>query len=333
MIVLLTAAILAGASLAASWLGTRLVLDLLRRRAILDRPNERSSHTTPTPRGGGIAVVVTLTIAWAIGAMLLPVPGIWLVLFGAVGLAVVSWRDDLGGIAARWRLLAQAAAVGIGLLALRPLGPVFQGVLPASLDVFLAGLLWIWFVNLFNFMDGIDGLAGAETASLGTGIMLLGIFSLGLPIGVLWGATATAAALGFLRWNWDKAEIFLGDVGSIPLGYLLGWLLLATAAAGQWEAALILPLYYLADASLTLIQRLFRGKRIWQAHREHYYQRAVQRGLGHAAVVQRILVCNALLIALAVGAGLGLGWRALPPAGIATVVLLWVLAGRQRRPA
>jgi UDP-N-acetylmuramyl pentapeptide phosphotransferase/UDP-N-acetylglucosamine-1-phosphate transferase len=138
--------------------------------------------------------------------------------------------------------------------------------------------------------------------------------------------------LGFLYWNWDKAEVFLGDVGSIPLGYLLGWLLLATAAAGQWEAALILPLYYVADASLTLIRRLLRGKRIWRAHREHYYQRAVQRGLSHAAVVKRILACNVLLIVLAIGAGLGLGWRALPIAGAVTFALISMLAGRSARP-
>jgi UDP-N-acetylmuramyl pentapeptide phosphotransferase/UDP-N-acetylglucosamine-1-phosphate transferase len=327
----LFAAGLAGACLIASWLGTRLLLDMLRRRAILDRPNERSSHVTPTPRGGGLAVIATLTIAWSLGAVLLPMPGMWLVLLGALGLAVVSWRDDLGGVAAAWRLLAQVAAVGIGLLALQPLGPVFQGIVPPSLDALLAGLLWLWFVNLFNFMDGIDGIAGAETASIGTGIVVLAAFSLGLPSAALWGATAVSAALGFLYWNWDKAEVFLGDVGSIPLGYLLGWLLLATAAAGQWEAALILPLYYVADASLTLIRRLLRGKRIWRAHREHYYQRAVQRGLSHAAVVKRILACNVLLIVLAVGAGLGLGWRALPIAGAVTFVLISMLAGRSAR--
>lgn len=321
--------VLVPASLVASWFGTRIVLDMLRRRAILDRPNERSSHSTPTPRGGGIAVIATLVLAWGCGAILLPAPAVWPILAGAIGLAILSWFDDLGGVAAIWRLLAQMVAVGGGLLTLQPLGPVLQGLAPAGLDSLIAGALWLWFVNLFNFMDGIDGLAGTEAACIGSGIALLGVVAVGLPSGPVWGGTVAAAALGFLHWNWHRAHIFLGDVGSVPLGYLLGWLLLATAAEGQWEAALILPLYYLADATVTLVRRILRGERIWRAHREHYYQRAVQRGLSHATVVQRILACNALLIALAVGSGLGLGWWALLPAGMATMALLQTLSGRQ----
>src|SRR6202034_2619980 len=102
-------------------------------------------------------------------------------------------------------------------------------------------------------------------------------------------AAIAAAALGFLVWNWAPARIFMGDVGSIPLGYALGYLLLEIARRGWWKAALILPLYFLADATLTLLRRLARGERVWQAHREHFYQRAVQRGLGHAAVVTRVI--------------------------------------------
>ena len=93
-------------------------------------------------------------------------------------------------------------------------------------------------------------------------------------------------------WNWAPARIFLGDVGSVPLGYLLGFLLLEPAARGAWKVALILPLYFLADATITLLRRLVRGERVWQAHREHFYQRAVQRGLGHAAVVRRVIAAD-----------------------------------------
>ena len=178
------------------------------------------------------------------------------------------------------------------------LGPVFQGLLPLWLDRLLAALAWLWFVNLFNFMDGIDGIAGVESASLGVGLALVFLLSgLILPAGLA--LLATAAALGFLLVNWHPARIFLGDVGSVPLGFLLGWLLLLAAAEGAWAAALILPGVYWADATVTLLRRACRGERVWRAHREHFYQRAVQRGLRHDQVARRIALANAGLVLLA----------------------------------
>src|SRR6202011_3993706 len=115
-------------------------------------------------------------------------------------------------------------------------------------------------------------------------------------------AAIVATAAGFLVWNWAPARIFLGDVGSVPLGYLLGFLLLDAAARGHWKLALILPLYFLADATITLLRRLLRGERVWQAHREHFYQQAVRDGLDHGAVVKRVIVADLLLI--------GCGWAA-----------------------
>src|SRR5262249_3508936 len=147
-------------------------------------------------------------------------------------------------------------------------------------------LLWIWWINLFNFMDGIDGLAGSEAAAIGGGLLLFANLSAAAdPDLVLPAAVLTGAAVRFLAWDWSPAQIFLGDVGSAPLGYLLGYLLLGFAARGHWKIALILPLYFLADATITLGRRLLRGERVWQAHRDHYYQRAVRHGLSHSAVV------------------------------------------------
>jgi len=111
-----------------------------------------------------------------------------------------------------------------------------------------------------------------------------------------------AATAGFLAWNWHPAKIFLGDIGSVGLGYLLAWLLLALAAMGEWEAALILPLYYLADATITLLRRLARKEKVWQAHREHYYQQAVQNGRSHARVSAAVATTNLALVALALAA-------------------------------
>jgi len=132
-----------------------------------------------------------------------------------------------------------------------------------------------------------------------------------------------AAALGFLVWNWSPARIFLGDVGSVPLGYVLGFLLNRLALGGQWQAALILPAYFLADASITLLRRLLRGERVWQAHREHFYQRAVQQGLGHDAVVLRVVAADIVLIACAWAAARGWGFVAL---GVAALTVLALLA-------
>lgn len=311
--------------LALSWLATRAVLRLLVRRAILDRPNERSSHDTPTPRGGGLAVIGVLIPAWIAAALIAGTSVPWLPLSAAAILAAISWRDDLHGLGIIWRLGAQALAVAAGVASLG--GPVFQGLLPPWLDALVAAFLWLWFVNLYNFMDGIDGITATETASIGGGVALVALIATAGPPGAAaFGLSLAAAALGFLPWNWRRAKLFLGDVGSVPLGYLAGWLLLSMAAAGAWKAALILPLYYLADATVTLLRRLRRGERVWQAHREHYYQRAVQGGMSHAAVVRAILAGNLALAALALGAETGMGFLAVVLAATVASILLFRLS-------
>jgi len=327
----LFAAAIAAAGLIA-FVGTRALIPLLRRAAVLDHPNERSLHEAPTPRGGGIALIAAILLAWlaliAAGAV---APRLVVVLCGAALLAAISWIDDLRGLSPAPRLLAQLVAVGLGTTALMPAGSVFQFWLTPGLDAVAAGLLWLWFVNLFNFMDGIDGIAGSEAAAIGIGLALFAGFGAGSDPGLAaLAATAAAATLGFLVWNWAPARIFLGDVGSVPLGYLLGFLLLAVAVRGFWKIALILPLYFLADATVTLLRRLARGERVWQAHREHFYQRAVQRGLGHGAVVRRVIAADLVLIACGWASENGLGLTALANAAVVVAALLASLAGGGR---
>lgn len=309
--------------------GVGALIQILRRRAILAHPNERSSHTIPTPHGGGIAVVAVIAILW--GWRAVASGDIWLgaVLAAALGLAAVSWIDDLRSLPPVTRLMAQGLAVAVGTASLLDGGFFFQGLLPGWLDPLVAALGWIWFVNLFNFMDGIDGISGVETACVGGGAALVAVLALNLSPGIggltpMYGLTLAAAALGFLVWNWHPAKIFLGDVGSVPIGFLLGWILLDLAAAGLWAPALILPLYYLADATITLTWRALRGEKIWRAHREHFYQRATQSGRSHAQVSLAILIGNVALVALAVAA-LSWPWAALGAAALTVAVLLWRL--------
>lgn len=318
--------LLAGAVAVLSWGATGRVVAWLRRRAILDRPNARSSHVVPTPRGGGLGALPPVLLGWGF-LTLLPGADAWqgAAILGALLLAAISWRDDRGHVPVRLRLLAQLVAT-VPVALLLP-GPVAQGWLPGWLDLALAVVAWVWFTNLYNFMDGIDGITGIETTALGIGLAAVAVAA-GPWIAAGPGLVLAAGAAGFLAWNWHPARVFLGDVGSIPFGYLAGGLLLALAGAGHWAAALILPLYYLADATLTLLRRLARGEAMWRAHREHFYQRAVQGGLSHAGVALRVALADAVLVGCALWS-LAAPWWALLAAAAVVAVLLAEL-GRRR---
>jgi UDP-N-acetylmuramyl pentapeptide phosphotransferase/UDP-N-acetylglucosamine-1-phosphate transferase len=210
--------------------------------------------------------------------------------------------------------------------------PVFQGLLPPLLDRTAAALLWAWFINLYNFMDGIDGITCVETITIGIGTVAVTQLA-GDDAGAALPALALAAgALGFLRWNWPRATIFLGDVGSVPLGFVTGWLLLVLATHGKFAPALILPLYYLADSTVTLLRRIAQRQRFWQAHRTHFYQRALAPDNDHRAVLVLIIGGNAALFLLALVA-VTWPWLALAVAVLAVASLLAQLARRSRRAA
>ena len=315
-------ALLAGTA-GLSWMATGMVLHYLRRNAILDHPNERSSHKIPTPRGGGWGIMLALLpamalIGWIVGSFDRVLPAF----AGAVGLMAISWMDDRRSLPPLLRFGAQIAAVAIGLTALTSESPVFQGWLPFWLDRVAAAVCWLWFVNLFNFMDGIDGIAGAEAVAVAAGYALVAaVAGAGNPLEQL-ALVVAAATAGYLYWNWHPARVFMGDTGSIALGFLLGWLMIDLACRGLWAAAGILPLYFIADATLTLLKRLARGERLWQPHRQHAYQRAVLGGTRPSEVVLRTAVANAVLIALAVASI----WHPVLALGAAAAVVAALLA-------
>ncbi len=323
------------AAFALTLIGTAMVRRMLSARAILDQPNNRSSHVEPTPRGGGIAVIASLMLVGGGIAFQTGSGALVAVLGLAAVLAAISWIDDLHTLSPIPRLAAQVIAVGLGLNALPDGGLIFQGLLPGWLDTLIAGLMWIWFINLYNFMDGIDGIAAIETATIGVGLILVGSLT-----GGLMGGATLGAALGFLVWNRPPARIFLGDVGSVPLGFILGWLLLDLAVNGYWAAAVLLALYYLADATITLIKRLFRGEAVWQAHRSHFYQQAIRalegdgptsRSRAHWHIDAVIVLCNMVLLGCAAATLAYPGWTpaALLIGALAVAVLLWYFASRK----
>jgi UDP-N-acetylmuramyl pentapeptide phosphotransferase/UDP-N-acetylglucosamine-1-phosphate transferase len=264
-------------------------------RLALDQPNERSLHDRPVPRTGGIAVMAGAASAW-----LWISPQLWLPLIRALGLGAVSLLDDVRGMSRRLRLALHVGAAGV--LCWYVLSPI------NALELVLLVIAVVWVTNLYNFMDGSDGLAGGM-ALIGFSAYAIGAGTAGQVTLAMLCSAIGAGAAAFLLHNFHPARIFLGDVGSIPLGFLaatlgiLGW---RNDAWPLWFPLLVFG-PFIADATVTLLRRLIRGERVWRAHREHYYQRMVLMGLGHRGTA---LVLYLLMLGCAGAALLG---RTQPP--------------------
>ncbi|HEY2530971.1 MAG TPA: glycosyl transferase [Xanthobacteraceae bacterium] len=273
------------------------------KRYALANPNARSSHRTPTPQGGGIAVIAATIVAVGVALLLWPQTltfdaSLLPIAAATVTIAAVGAIDDLRPLRIAPRLLLQALAVAAVICAV-PADLRVLTIVPWWAERFLLLIGGLWFINLVNFMDGIDLMTVAEVIPLTATLGAMGIMQ-ALPAN----ATAVALALGgatagFAYFNRPVARLFLGDVGSLPIGLLLGWLLLLLAGGGHLIAAVLMPLYYLADTTVTLLRRLLRHEPVWQAHRTHFYQRATDRGFTVAAVVSRVFLVNVGLCALA----------------------------------
>ena len=281
--------------------GLIVLLRPLLERYALARPNARSSHTKPTPQGGGIAVVAAALASIWLGAALVPGlagPPLIALTLAALLLALVGAVDDLRGLGAAPRLAAQILAVGVVIAAL-PGEFRVTAQLPWWFERTLLVFGGVWFVNLVNFMDGIDWMTVAEVVPVTAGITLLGLVAGAPPLVVLVALGLLGAIIGFAPFNRPVARLFLGDVGSLPIGLLLGWALLMLAGRGHLVAAVLLPLYYLADATITLGRRIAQREAVWQAHRTHFYQRATDGGFSVNEIVVRVFVLNLSLAGLA----------------------------------
>jgi UDP-N-acetylmuramyl pentapeptide phosphotransferase/UDP-N-acetylglucosamine-1-phosphate transferase len=287
--------IIAAALLSAA--GTSFLVKFLTKYGVIDKPNKRSNHKNPIPRGGGIAVIGTFLLLFlTISIIANNLEFLWPILAGGALLMLVSWVDDINSLSPIIRIVSQFMAVGLTMLYPHP--PLFNGLLPEWLDTISIIILWVWFINLYNFMDGIDGITCTETITICLTIALLPLFTNFSPEVAILASILAVCCITFLPWNWHKAKIFLGDVGSVPLGYFVGWMLLVIIMSGYWYIAIILPAYYLADSGITLLKRIIARKKIWKAHSEHYYQQAVRSGKSHSNVVLKILTLNIILATL-----------------------------------
>lgn len=312
------------------------VLRYVRARGVLDIPGERSSHAVPTPRGGGLAVVgvvlAGVAVLLATGELRLPL-GVAL-LGGGVLVALVGWTDDVRGVSARTRLAAHAVAAiwALGWLGGLPLLVVGSSAVHLGpVGVVLAVLGMVWAINLYNFMDGIDGLATGEAAAVGSiaAVMLVRRD----PSLAAVAAIVAGAAVGFLPWNWQRARIFMGDVGSGFLGFVLATLALASENGGTMPAlvwVLLLGVFFV-DATATLVRRALRRERWYAAHREHAYQRATRAGWSHRQVTSAVLLLD---VGLAIPAWLALRRPELLPSMLLLVTLglagIYLLVERRR---
>ena len=271
-------------------------------RYALAKPNARSSHRQPTPQGGGIAVIAATEVATVLGILILGASftaPLVTTFAAAVVIACVGAADDVYSLKVAPRLVLQALAVLAAIYAL-PDDLRVISFLPLWLERILLFAGGVWFVNLVNFMDGIDWMTVAEVVPITAALVVLGCLGALESDAVAVALALCGAMLGFAYFNRPTARLFLGDVGSLPIGLLVGWLLVLLAGDRHFTAALLLPLYYLADATLTLIRRWSNGERVWQAHRTHYYQRATDRGFSVTEVVARVFAVNLALAALAV---------------------------------
>jgi UDP-N-acetylmuramyl pentapeptide phosphotransferase/UDP-N-acetylglucosamine-1-phosphate transferase len=279
-----------------------LVLKPLLVRYLLARPNARSSHQIATPQGAGLAVMLSVLAGCALGLLLWvqePRPSLIPVLAIAAGLTILGALDDAHALPVSWRLIGQMLASLILVMSLPEGFQLFPDLMPLVVERALMMLGIVWFVNAVNFLDGLDWMTVAQVVPMTLGIAVLEALgavpaSVGLLALALLGAT-----FGFAIFNKHPAQVFLGDAGSLPIGFLLAFMLIFVADA-HLVAALLLSLYTLADATLTLLRRLAAGERISSAHRTHFYQRAVAQGLSVPQVTARIFALELLLACLAI---------------------------------
>jgi UDP-N-acetylmuramyl pentapeptide phosphotransferase/UDP-N-acetylglucosamine-1-phosphate transferase len=288
-------------------LTTKFAIKLLTKYNVVDQPGNRRSHAKITPRGGGIAIFLVFIVSFiyldyiltksAYTPRLLPLLSL---------LALVSFYDDLMGTHALLRLVVHLFVAGSALYNFLYPNTLFHGELDLWLDFALATIGFAGFMNIYNFLDGIDGITSMQSIHLSISMITLTLIrsdvvynpSLVIMISII----TLACSIGFLIYNWSPASVFLGDVGSISLGFLIGLCVVLVAASGErlFVASAIASLYYVADGGGTLLIRTIKGEKVWLPHLNHFFQQAVKKGMSHREVTLKIAFCNIILLLLSV---------------------------------
>lgn len=306
-------------------------------RGMLNQVEKRSSHKVPTPRGGGLAfvkVTVVFSVAYSAYQLLfgegVSADNFYLLALTACSalVAFVGWRDDISPLGALPRLASQFLVTG---LCLYFLPQMYEGLVPFWVEKIILAFAWVWFINLYNFMDGLDGFAAQQ------GIFLALVLSFVPAVGVLAPVCLVlmGSVLGFLRLNYPPAKIFMGDVGSTYLGFMLGGILfwaLSSFPVEGFAPLLTLTLLFTADATYTLFKRALQGKKPWQAHKEHWYQRAHQAQMTHAEVLKRAVLINVTLgVVVLFALLLKASWVSLPLGLLLLISVAWRIKARERK--
>ena len=289
---------------------TKYFITFLTKVGAVDVPDDRRVHTRVTPRGGGIAIFLTFCILFMLCEYLVYGSLIYTIcLIPALSIAaIISFIDDIKHVSILTRLIIHIISAATLLYWFLLPHSLFHDKLPLSMDYTLSVIALVGFLNIYNFLDGIDGITSAESIHISITLLLLSflrgdiiIFS---EVIALISLIILGVSIGFIRYNWYPAKIFLGDVGSITLGLLTGLSLTLVAASSKtlFVSACITALYYIADGGLTILIRLVNREKIWLPHLRHFFQQAIKKGMSHQEVTTKIILCNACLMFLAITA-------------------------------
>ena len=301
-------AILGIIALITSLVITKLLINVMPKFGIVDIPSKRRAHNKITPRGGGFAFVLIYSILlpafeyFVVGS----IEDSIIVLQIFIPISVVSFWDDVSHVMIPLRLIIHILCSCLAIMWLVHPSPILHYEIPVYLDLAIGTFALLTFLNIYNFMDGIDGITVSQSLHYSATILLLCFVRYDLipnvDMVVVTAVIIGGWSLGFIYFNWQPAKIFLGDVGSISLGFLIGICLLtiASASAKLFAACVIASLYYIADGGMTILIRVVKGEKIWEPHLHHFFQKSVKNGKSHKRTVKRIMKCNILLMLLAV---------------------------------
>ena len=277
--------------------------------SIMDYPAERSNHTNPTPKGAGLIIIPIVAISTLIFFYFFLKPlNEWVIMFFlCFFLGIISFIDDVKNLSIKSRLFLQTLIVGLSLLIYYESVTSNLLLLPVSYDkyfplinffLFLFFLLsWMWIINLYNFMDGIDGLTALQVCTVAICTNFLSIFGYINEEYQIFGLILFTVYLAFYKFNKSPAKIFLGDVGSIPSGYLVGFIMISCFLTnGILLPMVIVNMYYILDSTITLFIRIVKRDNILEAHSNHFYQKMIRKGYQHSFVIKRIFWLNSILL-------------------------------------